>query len=232
MKHILITGATRGIGYAIASLLASLDYDITITGRNLSKLEEVSSYLHCNFIQQDLLEKNAPEHLFSKIKDIDIIINNAGEYIWSEVENTPNDDIERLIKLNFEVPYKLCKLAVPYMKSKNWGRIINIGSISGVVGEGNASLYSATKGALVAMGKALGLELAEYGITINTINPGWVNTELISSTPNIQEEIDCVPQKRFVEPIEIAKMVEYLLSDNAKGITGQNINICAGLSLG
>ena len=82
------------------------------------------------------------------------------------------------------------------------------------------------------MGKALGLELAEYGITINTINPGWVNTELISSTPNIQEEIDCVPQKRFVEPIEIAKMVEYLLSDNAKGITGQNINICAGLSLG
>ena len=67
---------------------------------------------------------------------------------------------------------------------------------------------------------------------MNTINPGWVKTDLIEITPDIQAEIDCVPQRRFVEPIEVAKMVEYLLKDEARGITGQNINICAGLSLG
>lgn len=232
MKKILLTGATKGIGKQIATLLASSDYELIITGRNLEQLQEISSLLNCKYIKQDLLEENAEEALFSKLNNIDILINNAGGYIWSELENTTLSDIKNLIKLNFEAPYKLSQLAIPYMKAQKWGRIINIGSISGVVGEANASLYSATKGAVVAMSKALGLELAEFGITINTINPGWVKTDLIEITPDIQAEIDCVPQRRFVEPIEVAKMVEYLLKDEARGITGQNINICAGLSLG
>ena len=123
------------------------------------------------------------------------------------------------------------------MKSQQWGKIINIGSISGVMGEAGASLYSSTKSGLIGLTKALALELAEYNITVNTINPGWVDTDLGSNSIedgdfSKEEIIQCIPQRRFVEPKEIAALVKYLISDEAKGITGQGINLCAGLSVG
>ena len=123
------------------------------------------------------------------------------------------------------------------MKANKWGRIINIGSISGVMGEACASMYSATKASLIGLTKAVALELAQDNITINTINPGWVETELGNSSVedsefSKDEIIECVPQKRFVEPSEIAEMIKYLISEQAKGVTGQSINLCAGLSVG
>lgn len=123
------------------------------------------------------------------------------------------------------------------MKSQKWGRIINIGSISGVMGEAYASLYSGFKSGLIGFTKALALELAQHDITVNTINPGWVQTDLgkksIENSEFSQEEtLDMIPQRRFVEPKEVAKLVAYLLSNDAKGITGQSINLCAGLSVG
>ncbi len=168
---------------------------------------------------------------------VDILINNAGDYVWSPVEKTSDEEIKKLLKLNLEIPYKLCREAVPSMKKNNWGRIINIGSISGAVGEANASLYSATKAGLIGMTKALALELAEFGITVNTINPGWVKTELASDlfeegVIDESEQIDMIPQRRFIHPSEIAGMVNYLVKEEAKGVTGQSLNICAGLSLG
>jgi NAD(P)-dependent dehydrogenase (short-subunit alcohol dehydrogenase family) len=147
------------------------------------------------------------------------------------------DDMEKISQVNFVAPYFLISCVVDNMKKNNFGRIINIGSISGVMGEAYASLYSATKSGLIGGTKALALELAEFGITINTINPGWVDTELgnasISDSEFSKEEIlDTIPQKRFVSPSEIAGMCQYLISDNAKGVTGQSINLCAGLSVG
>ena len=169
--------------------------------------------------------------------NIDILINNAGEYIYSPIENLDKITLSHIIKTNLEAPLYLISKAVPYMKQKKWGRIINIGSISGVMGEANASLYSATKAGLIGATKALGLELAEYGITVNTINPGWVDTDLGNESINDcefskDEIIDSIPQKRFVNPSEIAGMVKYLISGDAKGVTGQSINLCAGLSVG
>ena len=126
--------------------------------------------------------------------------------------------------------------AIPHMKKNKFGRVINIGSISGVMGEAYASMYSATKAGLIGLSKATGLELAEFGITVNTINPGWVDTELgkssIEDSEFSEEEIlESIPQRRFVKPEEIAGLVKYLISEEAKGITGQSINICAGLSV-
>ena len=127
--------------------------------------------------------------------------------------------------------------AAKHMKEAKFGRIINIGSISGVMGEAHASLYSSTKAGLIGLAKATGLELAEHGITVNTINPGWVDTELgnssIEDSEFSQDEIiSCIPQRRFVKPEEVAGLVKYLISEEAKGITGQSINLCAGLSVG
>lgn len=229
--NILVTGATRGIGKAIAE---GLDGNIFAVGRNEELLSRYKNYCVCDFADPKELEKLAE---FIQANKIDVLVNNAGEYIYSKIEDVNYSQIEEITRVNLEAPLYLISQAVPYMKSQNWGRIINIGSISGVMGEACASLYSATKSGLIGATKALALELAEYGITVNTINPGWVDTEMGNSSAEEsefkkEEIIECIPQKRFVEPSEIAGMVKYLISDEAKGVTGQSINLCAGLSVG
>ena len=230
--NILVTGASRGIGKAIAENLITLGHEVFVSARNEELLKEYKNYCVCDLA-------NGIEKLgeYIKANEIDVLVNNAGEYIYSAIENMTYEQIEHIAKVNFEAPMYLISKAIPYMKLKKWGRIINIGSISGVMGEANASLYSATKSALFGATKALALELAEYGITVNTINPGWVDTEMGNSSANDgeftkEEIVECIPQRRFVSPIEIAGMVKYLISDEAKGVTGQSINLCAGLTCG
>lgn len=227
--NILITGASKGIGECIAH---NLDGNIFAVGRCEDRLKQYNNYLVCDFekdieILGEYIEENK----------IDVVINNAGEYIYKETDQITMPEIERITRVNLEVPMYIISKALPYMKSKNWGRIINIGSISGVMGEAGACIYSASKSGLIGMTKAIALEIAQYGITINTINPGWVETDLGNSSVeesefSKEEVVECIPQKRFVEPVEIAGMVKYLISDTAKGVTGQSINLCAGLSVG
>lgn len=233
--NILITGASKGIGKEIAQELKSCG-NVYISARNEEALKSLdcSGYFVCDLSKAEDLIKLGD---FIEEHKIDILINNAGEYIYSRVDENKFDDLEHIISVNLKAPIYLAGRAVPYMKNNKWGRIVNIGSISGVMGEACASMYSATKSGLIGFSKATGLELAEYGITVNTINPGWVDTELGNSSINdsefSQEEIiECIPQRRFVEPSEIAGLVKYLISSEAKGITGQSINLCAGLSVG
>ncbi len=230
--NILVTGATRGIGKAIAHYLVG--HKIFAIGRCEELLKSYENYFVC-----DLANKNDLENLGKYIQEnkIDVLVNNAGEYVYSPIENIEYEKLKHIIKVNLEAPLYLTSKVVPYMKNQKWGRIINIGSISGVMGEACASLYSASKAGLIGGTKALALELAEYGITVNTINPGWVDTEMGNISANEgewtkEEVVECIPQKRFVSPDEIAGMVKYLISDDAKGVTGQSINLCAGLSVG
>ena len=230
--NILITGASRGIGRAIANGLS--EHKIFAVGRCEELLKSYENYFVC-----DLANKNDLENLGKYIEEnkIDILVNNAGEYVYSPIENIEYAKLEHIIKVNLESPLYLTSKAVPYMKNQKWGRIVNIGSISGVMGEACASLYSASKAGLIGGTKALALELAEFGITVNTINPGWVDTEMGNTSANDgewtkEEVVECIPQKRFVSPDEVAGMGKYLISDDAKGVTGQSINLCAGLSVG
>lgn len=234
--NILVTGASKGIGRVIAQELKSAKHKVFVSARNEQALKELkpAGYLLCDLANEYELSKLGD---FIAENKIDVLINNAGEYIYSEIEKTKVNKLNHIIAVNLKAPIYLTSRAVPYMKEKGYGRIINIGSISGVMGEANASLYSATKSGLIGFSKATALELAQFGITVNTINPGWVETELgkdsIEQSEFTKEEIiDCIPQKRFVEPKEIAGMIKYLISDDAKGVTGQSINLCAGLSVG
>lgn len=231
--NILVTGASKGIGNAIAKELEKSG-NLYVTGRNEEALRECicKDYCVCDLandieILAEFIEKNK----------IDILINNAGEYIYGALETMSTNDIQRIYQTNLISPVYLISKAIPAMKNNKWGRIINIGSISGVMGEAYASLYSSSKAGLIGLTKALALELAEYNITVNTINPGWVETELgmnsIDESEFSKDEIiECIPQKRFVKPEEVAKLCKYLISEDAKGITGQSINLCAGLSVG
>lgn len=231
--NILVTGASKGIGRQIALDLKNSG-NLFVCARNENQLVEIGAkgYCLCDFTR-DLTELSE----FIRRNDIDVLVNNAGEYIYGNIENMSTEQIEHIFKVNVITPSVLISQVVPFMKKNNWGRIINIGSISGVMGEANASMYSATKSALIGMTKALALELAPNNITVNTINPGWVDTELgeksIEESEFTRDEIiECIPQRRFVSPEEISSLVKYLISDDARGITGQSINLCAGLSVG
>ena len=205
-KNILITGSSQGIGLAIAKYFAK-NYDVYINGRYKEKLEKLCcEYNFSGFCALDLTEENFTEQLNNELKtDVDILINNAGIYFYSPVEKMNEKDIINSIKLNSLAPYELVKYYVPYMKQKQWGRIINIGSISGVMGEANASIYSMTKASLIGLTKSLALELAQDNITVNIINPGWVDTELINNE-NLEQDfskeeiLETIPQRRFVTP--------------------------------
>lgn len=233
--NILITGATRGIGKAIAERFIKEGANVFASGRNEELLVSYNDYCCCDLALKDGIEKLGS---YIQEKKIDVLVNNAGEYLYTPVlEGFNYSQLEHIFRLNIEAPLYLISKAVPYMKEQGFGRVINIGSISGVMGEAYASLYSATKSGLIGATKALALELAEYNITVNTINPGWVDTELGNSSCDDscftkEEVIECIPQRRFVESSEIAGMVKYLTLDEAKGVTGQSINLCAGLSVG
>lgn len=239
-KNILVTGASKGIGREIAKGLSLLGHNLFLVSRNEELLKLLSdeinakAYLVCDLANQSDLSKLAK---FIDENSIDILVNNAGEYIYGSIDIMTYEQISRIISVNLSATAYLCSAAVENMKSKKWGRIINIGSISGVMGEAYASLYSASKAGLIGLTKSLALELAENNITVNVINPGWVETEMglksiEESEFSLSETLESIPQKRFVQPEEIEKLIEYLISDSAKGITGQSINLCAGLSLG
>lgn len=233
--NILVTGASRGIGKTIAKSLQSYG-NVYVTARNEEKLKEFGNemYFVCDLSKEEDLLKLGD---FIQEKKIDILVNNAGEYTYCGIEDTEISKLNEMLSINLKAPIYLMHSAIPHMKTNKFGRVINIGSISGVMGEAYASMYSATKAGLIGLSKATGLELAEFGITVNTINPGWVDTELgkssIEDSEFSEEEIlESIPQRRFVKPEEIAGLVKYLISEEAKGITGQSINICAGLSVG
>ena len=237
-KNVLVTGATKGIGLAIAKQLSKY-YDVYICGRSLENLKKVCEENRFkDYFSIDLSKENSAEKLFNQLNvGIDVLVNNAGVYYYNSLEEMTHDQIMNTINLNSIAPLELSKLVIPYMKEQKWGRIINIGSISGVMGEANASVYSMTKASLIGMTKALALELAQDDITVNVINPGWVDTDLINnenleSDFTKQELVEIIPQRRFVTPEEVASTVEFLVSNRAKTITGQSINICAGLSVG
>ena len=233
--NILVTGASKGIGKVIAETLNAYG-SVYVTARNEDLLKQVKcfGYFVCDLSDEENLIKLGD---FIEQKQIDILINNAGEYVYSSVDEVELDKLNHILAINLKAPIYLMTRAVSNMKNQKFGRVINIGSISGVMGEANACLYSATKAGLIGLTKSTALELAEFGITVNTINPGWVDTELgnasIEDSEFSKDEIlECIPQRRFVSPDEVAGMVEYLISDKAKGVTGQSINLCAGLSVG
>ena len=214
--NVLLTGASRGIGEAIKKELNCKGYNCITPTReemDISSIESIDKY-------------------FSKLNlDIHALINNAGINILGSINTIKNDEIFNMLNVNLIAPLKLIQYVSKKMKEKNYGKIVNISSIWGVRSKEFRTLYSMTKFGLNGLTKSLARELGEYNILVNSVAPGYVNTDMTKK--NISEEEakgikENIPLKRFAEPEEIAKLVVFLISKENSYINGQTIIIDGG----
>ncbi len=239
-KIALVTGAGRGIGKAIAERFAKEGATVLCISRTASNCQQVAEAI----IQQggsavafsmDVSHKQSIQTISKKILEqyptIDILVNNAGITRDKLFVRMEDEDWENVLFTNLFSAFYLCKQFVGPMTKKRWGRIINISSVSGIIGNAGQTNYSAAKAGLLGFTKALAKELACRSITVNAIAPGFIATQM---TQNLNETIieqakKLIPLKRFGEAEEIANMAIFLASDEAQYITGQVIKIDGGM---
>ena len=241
MKNVLITGATGGIGSAIAEAFAQNGYNVAL--HTFSKPDEAkkkAEELCGNFgiktfaVQADISRENEVLAMFKALeKDfgkIDILVNNAGVSFVSMLCDTTEEDYDRVMNVNLKGAFLTSKEAMKNMVHNKWGRIINISSVWGNVGASCEVVYSASKAGLVGFTKALARELAPSGITVNAVSPGLIDTEMNShlSEDDIKELCDEIPVGRMGKPHEVAHAVLFLASENSAYITAQNITVDGG----
>ena len=237
---VLITGASRGIGSAIAKSLSKENYNIVINFREneieaKKVFDEIKEYnSNVLMIKADIRKTEDVENMFLEIEkifgNVDILINNAGISSVKFFQDITEEEWEDMFNVNVHGAYRCIKRAIPSMISNRYGKIIGISSIWGVTGGSLEAHYSATKGAIISMNKALAKELGYSGITVNTVAPGGIDTDMLKniSKENLEEYCSEFPLQRLGKPEEIASVVKFLVSKDSSYITGQVINVNGG----
>lgn len=241
MNRILVTGASKGIGKAIAYKLASKNRHITIhynsdaiSAENI-KNDLISKGFSADTIQFDISNTQQCEDTISSyIKSNGAfygVVNNAGICRDTAFPAMTNDDWSSVIQTNLDGFYNVLKQCVmPMIQLRKGGRIITMASVSGVIGNRGQVNYSAAKAGVIGATKALAMELAKRKITVNCVAPGLIDTEMASEIENYDTIINHIPMKRSGTTDEVASLVEYLMSDSAAYITRQVISINGGLA--
>jgi NAD(P)-dependent dehydrogenase (short-subunit alcohol dehydrogenase family) len=238
-KTILVTGASSGIGRAIAITCSKMGAKLVITGRNKIRLSETFNSLEGAENQQiclDLVNLAELEKLIEILPKLDGIVNNAGIANPLVLQLTEQNDVSEIMEINALVPIHLTRLAIQHKKLNKGASLVYISSINGnncsYVG---SSIYAASKSALTGFMKGVALELAPRGIRANCINPGMIETELLKSGNIGEEELEKdrlkYPLKRYGKPDEVAFAAVYLLSDATQWITGSSLLIDGGYTL-
>lgn len=249
-KVALVTGGGTGIGKAISKTLVKNGARVAIASRNPHHLESTTNELKGAgypplAVRMDIRKKDEVQTAVAQVLEawerIDILVNNAGLSGLNPFDDPDDSHWYDILDTNLSGTYLITKAVVKSMKENPGGRIINVASVLGKFGVAGYSAYCATKHGLIGFTRALALEVARYGITVNAICPGWVDTEMarrgmqecaayqgISVEQFQKQAFSAVPIKRLIEPEEVAELVAYLASDQAHGITGQAINICGG----
>ncbi len=232
-KVVLITGATGGIGGAIATQMKHAGATVVVTGRNLEKLSAFDdSFIK---IQSDLSVPGAAEKLIKdtieKTGRIDVLINNAGITADTLMMRMSDEQFDNVLNTNLRATFQLCRACLMPMMKQRFGRIINMASIVGVVGGAGQANYAASKGAIISMTKSIAAEVASRGITANAIAPGFIKTPMTDVLPEELKKkyLEQIPAGRFGEPIDIANACVFLASDEASYINGQTIHINGGM---
>lgn len=238
----LVTGGSRGIGRAIVNLFASMGAHVAINYSKDKAAADGVVNLAQSFgvkalaMQADVSHLDEAERLLQKTVDyfgrIDFLIANAGIWEGAPVESIAEGLWDRTMDVNLKGTWSVCRAAVPFMKRQSFGRIVIISSTAGQRGEANVSNYAASKGGQISFAKSLAPELAPFGINVNCVAPGWVETEMTSDAladPKQNESIiRAIPLGRVASPEEIAGPVVFLCSDWASHVTGEVLNVNGG----
>ena len=239
-KVVLVTGGSRGIGHAICKELSERGAAVAINFRQSRALAEnlceelVHSGAECEIFQGDVSNRTEARRLVQEVIDhfhhLDVLVNNAGITRDHSFRKMTDEEWLEVIETNLNSVFYCTSAALPGMIERNYGRIVNVASFVGQAGNFGQVNYAASKGGVIAMTKALALEVAKYNITVNTIAPGFTGTDMVAMVPgDIQAQLKArIPLHRFAEPEEIAKAVAFLVCDGDY-ITGQQINVNGGI---
>lgn len=241
----LVTGGGRGIGAAVARRLAADGVKVAVTGRTQTEIDAIASELGGLALRADLTDRSATDAMVGELVDafgrVDILVNNAGIATSAPLAKTSDEDWDRLLEINATAPMRLCRALIPAMVENGWGRVVNLASNAGVSGYRYTAGYCASKHALVGMTRALAIDLAKTGVTINAVCPGWVETNMVreavdrivKKTGRTAEQAKASlasmsPQQRMLQPKEVAHVVAMLCGELARGVHGQAIVIDGG----
>jgi len=243
-KRALVTGGGRGIGAACARELAAAGARVVVCGRKLADLDAVAKEVGGEAFVVDLLDRAATDAALARLGAVDILVNNAGAAESAALDKTTDDMWDRILELDATSPFRVVRAVVPGMIKAGWGRVINIASNAGVSGYGYTAAYCAAKHAMVGFTRALAIDLARTGVTINALCPGWVETAMSDeavariaqktgrSLDDARATLSSMsPQRRMIQPAEVAHAMMMLLPDTARGIHGQTIVIDGGAIL-
>jgi 3-oxoacyl-[acyl-carrier protein] reductase len=238
----IITGGSRGIGKAVVEMLASFGAHVVV---NYVKDEESAADVvniaqakgvKAVAIQADVSQVNEAERLLQETVEhfgrVDFLICNAG--IWEDgaVESISEELWDRTLDVNLKGTWSVCRAAVPLMKEQRFGRIVIVSSTAGQRGEANASNYAASKGGQISFTKSLGPELARFGINVNCVAPGWVDTEMndgvFTDKPRLESILKSIPLGKVATPEEIAGPIVFLCTQLADHIIGEVLNVNGG----
>ena len=243
-KKALITGSTSGIGLAVARALHAEGAAVILNGfGDESEIAQLRKELGgADYFDSDLTDVSAIEAMMEQAGGGDILVNNAGMQHVSPVEEFPIDKWDKIIALNLSAAFHTIRLAVPHMKERGWGRIINTASAHSLVASPYKSAYVAAKHGIAGLTKTVALELATSGVTVNCISPGYVWTPLVENQiPDTmkargmsrEEVIDQVllakqPTKKFVQPEDIGEIAVFLCRDSMANVNGANWSVDGG----
>ncbi|HCQ89089.1 MULTISPECIES: 3-oxoacyl-[acyl-carrier-protein] reductase [unclassified Clostridium] len=240
-KNVVITGASRGIGRAIALKLASLGANIVFNFKNsINKADELVKEIEAlgvkaKAVQGDIAKLKDAEELIRICKEIfgsvDVLVNNAGVTKDNLVMRMKEEDFDTVIDTNLKGTFNTIKHATPIMMKQRSGKIINISSVVGVVGNAGQANYSASKAGVIGLTKSVAKELGSRGINVNAIAPGFIETDMTEVLKdNIKENLlNNIPLKKLGSSEDIANLVAFLASEQSKYITGQVINVDGGM---
>ena len=237
-KLVVITGGTRGIGSSLVDSFYKCGAKVVCTGtaEKMNNVRIKRNQKKIIYHQLDLSSKssiNAFTSFITTLGPVDILVNNAGVNKIDSIDSFSDDDLLWINSVNLIGPFLITRSIAKIMKKRKNGRIINISSIFGVVSKKKRAAYSSTKSGLIGFTKAVALDLAPYNILVNSVSPGFVNTELtkkIIGEKNLEELSNSIPISRLAEPEEIAQTVLFLSSNQNTYITGQNIIIDGGFT--
>jgi 3-oxoacyl-[acyl-carrier protein] reductase len=236
----LVTGGGRGIGRAIALKLAGLGCHLAVTDINAADLEETRSLVEAlgrraitlvnnvaDFEDAHATVNKAVEHF----GQVDMLVNNAGITRDSLILRMKETDWDLVLSINLKGAFNFCHAAVPHMVKRRFGRIVNISSVVGVMGNAGQSNYSASKAGLIGLTKSLARELASRNVTVNAVAPGFIDTPMTQALPEKAREalFQQIPLGRLGTSQDVASSVAFLVSDDAAYITGQVLNLNGGM---